>query len=163
MGIPAYDRWTILRNASGMARSPFIPEDQRPFHIATDDIDVRSRLFHKFPEQEEKFRAERIAYRDAALQAADVGHLGQALMMLDHVLQWAPHDTVCCSMRDQLHLLIVGNNIVENCEVFVQNMEAGRSLTEQIAEVHDSDFAASIMTAFRGGVGETRPIIKRAG
>ncbi|KAI5057856.1 hypothetical protein GOP47_0027871 [Adiantum capillus-veneris] len=90
-----YDRWTILRKPCHMATSPFRPDDLRPFHIATDDIDVRSRLFHKFPEQESQFRAKHAAYRDAALHEAQVGHFADSVSMLRHVLEWAPHDVEC--------------------------------------------------------------------
>ncbi|KAI5057300.1 hypothetical protein GOP47_0027315 [Adiantum capillus-veneris] len=90
-----YDRWTILRKPCHMATSPFRPDDLRPFHIATDDIDVRSRLFHKFPEQESQFRAKRAAYRDAALHEAQAGHFADSVSMLRHVLEWAPHDVEC--------------------------------------------------------------------
>ncbi|KAI5057297.1 hypothetical protein GOP47_0027312 [Adiantum capillus-veneris] len=90
-----YDRWMILRKPCHMAMSPFRPDDLRPFHIATDDIDVLSRLFHKFPEQESQFRAKRAAYRDAALHEAQLGHFADSVSMLRHVLDWAPHDVEC--------------------------------------------------------------------
>ncbi|KAI5057293.1 hypothetical protein GOP47_0027308 [Adiantum capillus-veneris] len=90
-----YDRWTILRKPCHMVMSPFRPDDLRPFHIATDDIDVRSRLFHKFPEQESQFRAKRAAYRDAALHEAQLGRFADSVSMLRHVLDWAPHDVEC--------------------------------------------------------------------
>ncbi|KAI5057301.1 hypothetical protein GOP47_0027316 [Adiantum capillus-veneris] len=90
-----YDRWTILRKRCHMATSPFRPDDLRPFNIATDDIDVRSRLFHKFPEQESQFRSKRAAYRNAALHEAQVGHFADSVSMLRHVLEWDPHDVEC--------------------------------------------------------------------
>ncbi|KAI5083995.1 hypothetical protein GOP47_0000164 [Adiantum capillus-veneris] len=34
-----YDRWTIV--SGGLVKSPFIPNDPRPFRIATDDLDVQ--------------------------------------------------------------------------------------------------------------------------
>ncbi|MCO5608797.1 hypothetical protein L7F22_063014 [Adiantum nelumboides] len=88
-----YDRWTIVRG--GLVKSPFTLDDPRPFRIAADDLDVRSRLFHKYPNQEVQFKAKRAEYRDAALEEAKLEHFGDAAMMLEHVLEWAPHDLEC--------------------------------------------------------------------
>ncbi|KAL2641764.1 hypothetical protein R1flu_009351 [Riccia fluitans] len=49
-----YDRWTLIGHAEYMTKSSF--DRSVNLHIVLDDIDVRSRLFQKFPEQEKMFR-----------------------------------------------------------------------------------------------------------
>lgn len=106
-----YDRWTFLRHASSMTRSPFLGDVQTPFHIAMDDVSVRIRLFNEFPEQEEKCTVQRASYKEEALQTAHTKPLGEALIMLNSVLMWDPQDEECCSKRDDIQQQIVANSL----------------------------------------------------
>lgn len=89
-----YDRWTFIDHGSSMKRSPFDRREDRPLKIEFDDIDVRSRLFYKFPEQETGFRRRRNEFRQKALQLASAGS-AESLPLLDHVLLWAVDDAEC--------------------------------------------------------------------
>ncbi|KAG6555216.1 hypothetical protein Mapa_003256 [Marchantia paleacea] len=97
-----YDRWTLIHHASSMKLSPF---DRSPhLQIIFDDIDVRSRLFHKYPEQEEIYRDLRSKYRRQALEKANSENCNpdEVLVMLNHVLAWAENDNECRAKRDEM-------------------------------------------------------------
>ncbi|KAL2641762.1 hypothetical protein R1flu_009349 [Riccia fluitans] len=97
-----YDRWTLIHHAREMQLSPF---DKTPrLQIVFDDIDVRSRLFQKFPEQEQIFYQLRHKYRQEALEKANDNYCDQSevLVMLDHVLAWSENDEECLEKRKEI-------------------------------------------------------------
>ncbi|KAL3677739.1 hypothetical protein R1sor_020695 [Riccia sorocarpa] len=97
-----YDRWTLIHHAREMKLSPF---DRSPnLQIVFDDIDVRSRLFQKFPEQEQMFHQLRHKYRQEALLKANEYWCDPAevLVMLDHVLAWSENDEDCLEKRNEM-------------------------------------------------------------
>ncbi|BFI30749.1 hypothetical protein MPTK2_3g15210 [Marchantia polymorpha subsp. ruderalis] len=91
-----YDRWTIINNY--LTRSPF--DQSKPFRIECDDINVRGRLFRKYPKAEDKFLERRHDYRKKAMKLARGGHDAEALVMLENVLKWADDDSECLDLRD---------------------------------------------------------------
>ncbi|BBN01812.1 hypothetical protein MPTK1_2g10460 [Marchantia polymorpha subsp. ruderalis] len=105
-----YDRWTLIHHASSMKLSPF---DRSPhLQIIFDDIDVRSRLFQKYPEQEEIYRTLRSRYRQQALEKANGEDCNpdEVLVMLNHVLAWAENDDECRAKRDEMLMRVSRSN-----------------------------------------------------
>ncbi|KAG0619775.1 hypothetical protein M758_4G163900, partial [Ceratodon purpureus] len=98
-----YDRSTLLDHTTPMSRSPFgRGKDDQLLYILVSDLDVRSRLFEKFPDQELLCNATRSNYREQALKKASQGLYGEALAMLNHVLAWAEDDQECRAKRDEM-------------------------------------------------------------
>ncbi|CAM6092394.1 unnamed protein product [Calypogeia fissa] len=95
-----YDRWTIIDQK--MTRSPY--DRTTTFAIVCDNIDVRSKLFEAFPEQEVQFRERRKKYREQALKHARSypDEVADAKEKLTNVLKWLPLDIDC---RDALSSL----------------------------------------------------------
>lgn len=89
-----YDRWTIIDNK--VTRGPF--DNRDPFEIVCDDVDVRGRLFEKFPEQETCYLNLRGTYRDEAFKKLEQQEYPEAIKMLDNVLKWAESDAQCRKM-----------------------------------------------------------------
>ncbi|MCO5595112.1 hypothetical protein L7F22_049150 [Adiantum nelumboides] len=112
-----YDRWTVICN--NMLMSPLTPHDSRPFSIAVEDLDVRSRLFQKFPHQEARFKAKRAEYRDGALLEAMLEHYGDAATMLKHVLDWDPQDIECFNQLKYIQESFNDDTDLQEQDVFV--------------------------------------------
>ncbi|BBN16722.1 hypothetical protein Mp_7g08740 [Marchantia polymorpha subsp. ruderalis] len=93
-----YDRWTIIDN--DLTMSPFDQSKRKPFRIECDDINVRGRLFKRYPEAEVLFRKHRHDYRKGSMKLAREGHDAEALVMLENVLKWADDDFECLELRD---------------------------------------------------------------
>ncbi|KAL3697314.1 hypothetical protein R1sor_011390 [Riccia sorocarpa] len=91
-----YDRWTILDNEIYQS-----PMTQEPLSIVCDDVNVRRRLFHKFPNHglEVKFKEKREEYRRQTLELARDGHDAEALERLENVLTWSKEDSECQALR----------------------------------------------------------------
>lgn len=119
-----YDRWTIIDN--DLTRSPFDQSKSKPFRIECDDINVRGRLFKKYPEAEALFRELRHDYRKEAMKLARGGHDAEALVMLENVLKWADDDSECFELRD----LILERKSQQDFAtgVNIQERETSRSL-----------------------------------
>ncbi|CAM6092395.1 unnamed protein product [Calypogeia fissa] len=97
-----YDRWTIVDK--GLTRSPY--DRKTTFSILCDNIDVRSKLFEAFPEQELQFRERRKKYREEALQHARAypNEIADAMEKLTNVLKWLPLDIECQNTLSSLSI-----------------------------------------------------------
>ncbi|KAL3694218.1 hypothetical protein R1sor_007869 [Riccia sorocarpa] len=93
-----YDRWTIIDN--DLTESPFKRNKGKPFSIVCDDINVRARLFSRFPVTEALFHERRASYRREALKLAHEGQDADALLMLENVLEWDYEDAECQRLRE---------------------------------------------------------------
>ncbi|KAL3694212.1 hypothetical protein R1sor_007863 [Riccia sorocarpa] len=93
-----YDRWTIIEN--DLTESPFKRNKSKQFSIVCDDINVRRRLFSRFPGTEALFHERRASYRREALKLAHGGDDAEALLMLENVLEWDDEDADCQRLRE---------------------------------------------------------------
>lgn len=105
-----YDRWTVIDNH--LVQPPF--DHSLPgFSIVVDDVDVRRRLFSRFPEQEEKFRTRRSSHRLEALQHATEAEYGDAVAKLTDVLQWARGDEECSRKLEEVQRTLKNLRVAE--------------------------------------------------
>ncbi|KAL2641757.1 hypothetical protein R1flu_009344 [Riccia fluitans] len=129
-----YDRWTLIYHAREMQLSPF---DKTPhLQIVFDDIDVRSRLFQKFPEQEQMFYQLRHKYRQEALEKANDYWCDQSevLVMLDHVLAWSEKDEECLEKRKEI-LMRMNEEMVEEMGIDIPTYSSSSSSSESFMAV----------------------------
>lgn len=114
-----YDRFSVFqRNLT----------HKQPLVIASDDLELRRELFEKFRAEgvEANFRNVRKSYRDEALVLAQEGDRKKALTMLENVVQWAPEDSWCQELRDQLkaqNRQAKGSKIVHVCILLIPSLQ----------------------------------------
>lgn len=114
-----YDRWTLLDTKCSTNLS---------LSVVFDDIDVRSRLFQKFPDLAQKFKARRNEYRAQALDKASQGRWREALLMLNHVLAWDEDDSECTARRDDIQRFVDRNTPGKLSILIAQLTSCGRGI-----------------------------------
>lgn len=117
-----YDRWTIIN--AGIRKSPFDPSIPA-FDILVDNIDLRSRLFENYPEQELTFRELRKKYKNQALQHVRSSpiEVENALEKLSNVLKWLPLDKECQMEHDRILQLVSQQSLSQESTLLAGNPE----------------------------------------
>jgi hypothetical protein len=115
-----YCRWTIIDN--NMKKNPLNPRED--LTILADNVSLRGELFGAFPEQVNEFRRRRSDYRCKALLLLEEDQVADAVVHLQHVLEWDEKDEECVLALAKVSALL-------------ESLSTAQSLQASPSDAHD--------------------------
>ena len=126
-----YCRWTIIDN--NMKKNPLNPRED--LTILADNVSLRGELFGAFPEQMNEFRKRRSDYRCKALLFLEEDQVADAVVHLQHVLEWDEKDEECVLALAKVSALLESFSTAQSLQASPSDAHDVRILTTSASTI----------------------------